>query len=287
MKNHPLELTMTAYFAGLMLSLTSSSVSAVTWEMQAERLQLVSAAMLDAEPMLAPIDSTWHVAVRSVVSVLPKTNATVGAKTEQPPQPPVHTVPTLEVGVARDFGIAGNSNLRLWGGYLPPQGAKMTEMTASCEQQIYGLSLGYSQEHLREVNVRLDVGVQASKAVVKGGITEVNTSDRFDVSSRIDFIALSFSPQRMKSLWVQGQVAQRRVATRFEIPSDSTVFDLVDESKIGSGASTQIAAGYEFMAGFTVAAGYLNVPERLSMPRFLLGYHLPTGGMSQSLMAKN
>ena len=96
------------------------------------------------------------------------------------------------------------------------------------------------------------------------------------------------SPQRLKALWLQLQVAQRRVQSRFEIPKDDTSLEFFDESRVASGnASSQIAAGYGFQNGISVAAGYLNVPGRLSMPRFLIGYNVPVGMMMPSSVAKN
>lgn len=265
----------------------AQQASAVGWETQAERLQLVSAAMLDAEPMLTPIDSKWHLGLRSVVSVLPKTNATIGGKTEQPPQPPVHSVPTLELGGKYDVGAVGSLHARAWAGYLPEAAAKTTGMNAVAKQTIWGLALGYDADRLSEVIVRTDIGSQSAVGHVQGAMTEEDANDRFDVSSRIDFASLTLSPQRLKSLWLQLQVAQRRVLSRFDIPKDDTSLEFFDESRVADGnASSQIAAGYGFKNGISVAAGYLNVPGRLSMPRFLVGYNVPVGMLMPSSVAK-
>lgn len=261
-----------------------STSYAIGWEDQAERLQLVSAAMLDAQPLLTPIESKWHLGLRSVVSALPKTNATVGGKTEQPPQPPVHSVPTLELGTKYELGAAGAVHGRAWFGYLPQSAAKTTGMDAACRQQIWGLALGYKMDRLSEVIVRTDFGSQSATTHVEGAMTEANSSDKFDVNSRIDFASLTLAPQRLKSLWIQVQAAQRRVQSRFEIPKDDTALEFLDESRFASGnASSQIATGYDFTNGISVAAGYLNVPGRLSMPRFLVGYNVPTGMIASSI----
>lgn len=261
---------------------------AVGWETQAERLQLVSAAMLDAEPMLTPIDSKWHLGLRSVVSILPKTNATVGGKTEQPPQPPVHSVPTLELGGKYDVASAGAVHARVWAGYLPESAAKTTGMNAAAKQSIWGAALGYDADRLSDVIIRTDIGSQSAVGHVEGAMTEADASDRFDVSSRIDFASVTVSAQRLKTLWLQLQVAQRRVQSRFDIPKDDTSLEFSDESRVADGnASSQIAAGFGFQNGISVAAGYLNVPGRLSMPRFLLGYNVPVGMLMPSSVAKN
>lgn len=278
------------YFGSLAIVLFAAAPQAfaVAWETQAERLQLVSAAMLDAEPMLTPVDAKWHLGLRSVVSILPKTNATIGGKTEQPPQPPVHSVPTLELGGKYDVAAAGAVHARAWAGYLPESAAKTTGMNAAAKQTIWGLALGYDADRMNQVIVRTEIGSQSGVGHVEGAMTEADASDRFDVSSRIDFASLTVSPQRFKTLWLQLQVAQRRVESRFDIPKDDTSLEFSDESRIADGnASSQIAAGYGFQNGISVAAGYLNVPGRLSMPRFLIGYNVPVGMLMPSSVAKN
>jgi hypothetical protein len=75
---------------------------AVTWDIQAQRLQLVSASFLDAQPLLSQTPSSeeksqFRIEGKSIVTFLPKLNGTVGGKTEQPPQPPAHSIPTVEV----------------------------------------------------------------------------------------------------------------------------------------------------------------------------------------------
>ncbi len=80
---------------------SASQLSAASWEEQAERLQMVSASLLDAQPLLSPtIDGqtkgSFRLEGKAIISVLPKMNATVGGKSEQPPQPPAHSIPTIE-----------------------------------------------------------------------------------------------------------------------------------------------------------------------------------------------
>lgn len=260
---------------------------AIEWETQAERLQLVSAAMLDAEPLLTPIESKWYVGLRSVVSALPKTNATVGGKTEQPPQPPVHAVPTLELGSKYDFASRGDIHARAWAGYLPGSASKATGMNAAARQTLGGIALGAGFDLLYAGSLETDIGTQVSKTEVEGAITEADAHDRFDVNSRIDFASLTFSPKRLRHLWMQAQVAQRTVQSRFEIPKDATLFEYSDESRIAKGSgSTQVAVGYSFQNGVSLAAGFLNVPDRVSMPRVLLGYNIPVGKLSFAPAAK-
>jgi hypothetical protein len=271
-------------FKVLQLTIAASSLGfagqafAVTWDQQAERLQLVSASLLDAVPLLAPAPSGFSVAAKSVVSALPKMNATVGGKTEQPPQPPVHAVPTAEVSLNRATGNVVSVSARAWGGYLPGAAAGATGMTASCEETIYGgalggwLSLGYAGK------IGAEVSRQSSHAIVTGGITETNAKDRFDVQTKLTTASLTYAPGILPGAWIQGQRVARDTRTVFEIPGDGTTFRLRDESSLGSAdAGTQVAAGFDFKNNVSIAGAYLHVPERVSMPRFLLGYNLPLG----------
>ncbi len=263
--------------------LTPSLAKAVTWDAQAERLQLVSASLLDAQPLLSPKQQTsdsggFRIEGKAVVSVLPKMNATVGGKSEQPPQPPAHSIPTAEASYESPKTKIGRGLVRAWAGMLPASAAKSTGMKASCEQKINGLSLGLKADNTNFIDIALEVGQQWASTKVKGGITEPDSQDEFLVRSRLRFATLTMKLVDFPSLWFQTQIAERDVALHFEIPADGTVFDLQDESTVKEGsAATQATIGYDVGKGVQVAAGYLNVPHRVSMPRFLLSYSVATG----------
>ncbi len=268
---------------------SSDEARAVTWERQAERLQLVSASLLDAQPLLSPAgDSTrnprFRVEGKAIASVLPKINATVGGKTEQPPQPPAHTVPTIEAGLLMPRSSWGGGVARAWAGMLPASAAKGTGMTALCAQNIQGLSLGVKNDVLPLAKFAAEVGQQWSSTKVEGGITEPEAKDLFEVKARLRFATLTVHPRMAQSAWVQVQVSERNVTTHFEIPADGTSFDLTDHSTLAGGtAATQVSLGYEFTPGFNAAVAYLNVPERVSMPRFLISYSTVSGRSDREL----
>ena len=274
-------------------SIFMNEANAVTWENQAERLQLVSASFLDAQPLLSPslesnTDGEFRIEAKAIASVLPKLNATVGAKTEQPPQPPAHAVPTLEVWYLSPTTRAGHALLRAWAGALPEQAAKATGMTASCGQNIKGLSLGLRVDALGHLDGIFEAGQQWSAAKVKGGITELTSNDEFSVASKLRFYSVTLVPHAFYSLWFQAQVVERDVSVHFEIPADGTTFNLNDHSTLGDGtASSQFAIGYIFGNGIQVALAALNVPHRVTMPRILLSYSMVIGGVSHQLASKN
>jgi hypothetical protein len=276
---------------------TGSGVSVAafgaTWENQAERLQLVSASFLDAQPLLSPatrnnVNGQFRIEAKAVVSVLPKLNATVGAKTEQPPQPPAHAVPTLEGSYISPKTVAGYAVLRAWAGLLPESAAKSTGMKASCGQKINGFSLGLKSENLGFVDAVFEAGQQWSLTKIKGGITEADSNDMFNVSSRLRFLTMTFLPHSFSSLWFQAQVTERDVSMHFEIPKDGTSFDLKDQSSIAGGtAASQFTLGYDVGRGLQVAAGLLNVPHRVTMPRFLMSYSVAIGDQGHRLASVN
>jgi hypothetical protein len=281
---------MSTLIVGGLTILTASQAVAVTWEVQAERLQMVSASFLDAQPLLSSANgdgSQFRIEAKAVVSVLPKMNATVGGKTEQPPQPPAHSIPTLELGYIMPQSILGKGVIRLWQGFLPADSGKKIGMNASCGQTLTGFSLGLRNDEMNFVSASVDLGQQWNNTKVEGGITEPNAKDLFRVKTKLQFVALTVSPKILRQSWIQAQVTERKISTHFEIPSDGTTFDLTDEGSIRRGsAATQFSFGYDIGSGLQAAVAYLNTPQRSTIPRVLFSYSKTFGG-KDSLFAWN
>jgi hypothetical protein len=128
------------------------------------------------------------------------------------------------------------------------------------------------------VTVTVDVGQQRSYAQVKGGITEAHAQDTFNVHTTLNVVGLTLAPSVIPGLWFQGQTVGRQVSTSFEIPSDGTKFELSDQSRVFSAKSgRQFALGFDFKNHVSAAVAYIHVPQRVSMPRFLVGYQMPVG----------
>jgi hypothetical protein len=271
-------------------SFSASQALSVTWEAQAERLQMVSASFLDAQPLLSSADGEgrqFRFEAKGVVSVLPKMNATVGGKTEQPPQPPAHSIPTLEVGYIMPRSVLGTGVIRLWQGFLPADAGKTIGMNASCGQTLTGFSLGLKNDSMNFFSVSVDLGQQWNDTKVEGGITEPQAKDLFQVKAKLQFAALTVAPKILPKVWIQAQVTERKITTHFEIPSDGTVFDLSDSGSVrGGDAATQISLGYDIGLGMQAAVAYLNTPQRSTIPRVLLSYSRTFGG-TDSLFAAN
>jgi hypothetical protein len=273
----------------LVVSSSASSAMAVTWDIQAQRLQLVSASFLDAQPLLSQTPSSeeksqFRIEGKSIVTFLPKLNGTVGGKTEQPPQPPAHSIPTVEVDYQSKTTFMGSGIVRLWSGYLPGDAAKPMGMNASCEQSLTGISLGLKNQEMNFVTAVIEVGQQWNQTKVQGGITEPDAKDLFRVQTGLRFGTLTVTPKKFPKIWTQAQVGERDVMTYFEIPSDGTTFKLRDRGTMRRGnAAAQFSVGYNMGNGFQWAVAYLNVPQRSTVPRFLLSYSAATSGRTELL----
>ncbi len=270
----------------LIMGLNANFALCASWENQAQRLQVVSASLLDAQPLLSPkvedlSTNSFRIEGKAIVSILPKMNATVGGKTEQPPQPPAHSIPTLEVSyhspeVGHSVGL-----VRTWAGFLPESAAKSTGMKAKAKQTIWGYSLGIKFMSSPILASSIEVGEQVNSTLVSGGITDPEASDEFDVRTKIRFATLTLSPKAFDKVWFQAQIAERTVALRFDIPADGTTFNLNDRSSVADGsASTQFSVGYHIKGGIQAAIGVINVPQRVTMPRLLVSYSHSIGTTS-------
>lgn len=246
---------------------------AVTWEEQAERLQLVSATLLDAVPFTNPVTSSFSLQIQLPLSVLPKVDPTVGGKSEKVPASPVHTVPTLKISA-----FVGRSNLfdlgvQLWGGYLLPGAEKIVGIKAALLELAAGGAIVPSK-NIGNVSIYIAFGGQLSQSELKGGITASDAHDEFTAKTTLLFVSPGFYSPATRT-WGGLTIGQKTTESRFEIPADDTVFELTDtlsDSKFPY--FIQANFGYNHPSGVQVAIGELWVPNRLLIPRLLVGYEV-------------
>lgn len=260
---------------------SAKAEAAAWWYEQAERLQLVSAALLDGTPISEPVPTTGHVGFRSIISLLPKPNPKVGDKAEKVPAAPIHTVPTLSGG----FPIARSGRYSLsmttWAGYLPlPKSiAKILGVDASISQYIFGGSLENSFRHPRMFLIT-SIGAQYGKAKVFGAITEANVSDQFDAALTSAYISQTVQGRRIP-MWINGMLVFRRGKSTFLIEKEKTEFvrsDTMSDAPIPFGL--QVSVGITVKKSIHVALSEYIVPNRLIMPRFSLAYQYAFGNAS-------
>ena len=256
---------------GLCALCLPASASAVVWERQAERLQKVSAALLDAAPVGEPIAGALALSLGVNVSFLPSVDPTVGGKKEKVPSAPVHTVPTITRSTrawgSGDFGL-GTS---LWAGYLPSGAEALFGIDAKLSQAVFGGQITPTYEGLGW-GFFLPIGVQRSSAEMVGAITAKGANDKFKSETTLIFIAPGIQIPAL-GLWANVLLADRRNVSQFTIPADDTDFRLRDS--LGDAdwpILTQVTIGYRPWPWLQVTASEQWTPARLLMPRFGVSY---------------
>ncbi|MEN9528682.1 MAG: hypothetical protein RI932_555 [Pseudomonadota bacterium] len=267
----------TAVLALLCLS-SGRADAAAWWYEQAERLQLVSATLLDGVPISEPVPLTGHVGFRSTISILPKPNPKVGAKSEKVPAAPIHTVPTLSYG----YPVARSGRYTLvataWAGYLPmpKSAAKLLGVDASINQYIAGGSLENIFRHPRMFLIT-SLGAQYGKAQVLGAITEDGASDKFDAALTSAYISQTVQGRRVP-MWINGMLVFRRGKSTFLIEKEKTEFTRSDTMSDASVPfAIQLSFGVTIKKSFQLALSEYMVPNRLIMPRATLAYQYAFG----------
>jgi hypothetical protein len=244
----------------------ASASANVTWEEQAERLQNVSATLLDGVPFADPAQSPMSLEGRMGVSFLPRVDPRVGAKREEVPTSPIHAIPTLQLNARRSA-----LGLQMWGGYLPPGGEEIFGIDAKFRQWSGGAS---AQAFFAggAFDVGITLGAQHSDAELEGAITSANAQDNFRVRSTLAY-AGPVVVHRASGLWSSAVVGVKRTRSTFEIPSDGTRIALDDRlADARPPLYSQVALGWLHASGVQVGSALLWVPERLIMPRLLLSY---------------
>jgi hypothetical protein len=246
----------------------------VWWYDQAERLQNVSATLLDSPPISEPVPvNSGFLSTRFLTSLLPKPNPQVGSKQEKVPAAPLHVVPTLVAG----FPVMSSGRYTLvttaWGGYLPLPASvgKMIGVNASLTQFTFGAS---AENVFRLSNMFLitSIGFQRGRAKLEGAITAADAKDSFDATTSLFHVSQSVIGRRTP-LWANGMVILRRGASKFSITREQTEFirnDNMSDAQIP--IASQVTLGLKLGSSFNAAISEYIVPDRLIMPRVSLIY---------------
>lgn len=247
-----------------------TSAFGITWEEQAERLQKVSATLLDGVPLADPVIRPRSLELKATLSLLPKLNTTVGGKTEKVPASPVHTVPTLQYTQTL-FGTNVVSSLQLWGGYLMPGAEKVIGLDAKLTQYLYGGAYALNFKG-SGTEFFTNVGMQMGAAELTGAITAATAKDEFTVRNQQFFVApgLRFLAQ---NIWFGGYIGTKNTVSELYIPSDATRLKFEDTlSDASPGFVLQGSAGWAHSSGIALALSEVWVPKRLLMPRVTFSY---------------
>ncbi|NBW82448.1 hypothetical protein EBR21_11905 [bacterium] len=259
--------------------------AATWWYEQAERLQLVSAALLDGPPIAEPAPLSPFVEFRMLTSLLPKVNPKVGAKSEKVPAAPFHAVPTLAGGLPLAKSGRGTLVGTAWGGLLPlPKSlAKTIGVNASMNQYILGMS-GEYYFLLPKLTTYTSVGGQLGNATLSGSITSLDANDSFEAKMLMFYLAQGVQ-FRSTPLWANGMVIFRKGTSAFDIGAEKTKFTRDDTL-----ADAQVPLAVQMTVGFSMLKRKLHlalseylVPNRLAMPRLSLVYQYQFGKNADSV----
>lgn len=248
------------------------------WYEQAERLQLVSAALLDGAPIAEPVPLTTFLEARMLTGLLPKPDPTVGGKQEKVPAAPLHTIPTFVAGMpitkSKRFSLMGTG----WGGYLllPSSVAKIMGVQASLSQYIAGASLE-AYFRLNSINLITSVGGQFGSYGLEGGITAEDGEDSFKGSLTTLYLSQGLQARKIP-LWANAMLLMRRGTSTFKVGKEKTVFtrdDTMADAPLPLAA--QFTVGYTLFNSVQIAASEYMVPNRLIMPRLSVAYQYAFG----------
>jgi hypothetical protein len=253
--------------------LAPADARAIQWETQADRLQNISATLVDGMPVPRPMKfNDVGVGMTGDVTFLPKLNPTVGAKNEKVPQAKFHLIPNAEVVGAMTLGKSFGIGLRAYGGFLPPMPKFLSGIDAKLMQHDYGAIGDASWLVSRGWIAFGQVGWHATGGVVKGKIASKEGSDTFDFKTRI--IHMSAGGMHRKSrLYAAYLVGLKDTLSKLAIAEDDTSLELrdkLDDAQIP--LLSQATVGWAPSFGANVALSFLYVPNRIYTTRLSLGY---------------
>jgi hypothetical protein len=259
------------------------ALAATWWYEQAERLQLVSAALLDGAPISEPVPLEPFIETRMLMSLLPKPNPKVGSKSEKVPAAPFHAVPTLVGGLPLRKDGRGTLVGTAWAGYLPlaKSMAKIVGINASLSHYILGLS-GEFYFRLPRVITYSSVGGQLGNASLDGSITAVDADDSFSAKMLMFYFSQGMQLRKIP-LWANGMLLFRLGNSKFNIGAEKTTF--VREDTLADASvplAVQATIGYSIWDNRVhLALSEYMVPNRLAMPRISLLYQHQLGKKSE------
>lgn len=267
----------------LFASRAQKSAAAVWWYEQAERLQNVSATLLDGPSVSEPVPvNSGFISARFLTSLLPKPNPQVGSKKEKVPAAPLHVVPTLVAGypimTSGRYTLAGTA----WAGFLPlpVSVGKMLGVNASLTQYTFGAS-AENIFRLSSLFLTTSIGFQRGHARLEGAITALDAQDFFDSTTTLFHVSQGVTGRNIP-LWANGMVLIRRGQSKFNISREKTEFVRTDNmSDAQIPLASQVTLGLSVGSSFNVAVSEYIVPDRLIMPRVSLIYQYKFSNVSE------
>lgn len=264
---------------GSLFTPRSVAWASVLWMEQAQRLQEVSATLLDTMPVPVPLSPSPAAGVRANISFLPTPNPRVGSKLESLPASPVQSIPSLH----GTLGIAPSASESIamegWAGILPKGVEKMMGIKASLLQMQWGGRVEFATQRLAAARLILGAGAAQTKSTIEGTISSVAESDSFTASSLLTFANMTVQHTR-SGIWGAFMLGRKKTTSRLTISDDNTDLEIVDAlANTKQPHWTQFSLGVPVMSGLTLAVSELLVPDRVEMPRLTLAWNFlsPSG----------
>ncbi|MEN9826673.1 MAG: hypothetical protein RI953_2418 [Pseudomonadota bacterium] len=269
----------TFLFAAAIEFSAPAAQASVLWMEQAQRLQEVSATLLDTMPVPVPLSPSLAAGLRANISFLPAPNPRVGAKLESLPASPVQSIPSLH-GM---FGVSASSAESLaveaWAGVLPKGVEKLMGIKASLMQLQWGGRAEVASQRLGFVRFVLGVGAAQTKSTLEGTISSASGTDSFTSSSQLTFANLTAQHPR-SGIWGAFMIGRKKTTSRLVIVEDDTDLEVVDTlANTKQPNWIQVSLGLPLNGGLSLAISELVVPDRVEMPRLTLAWNFlsPSG----------
>ena len=253
--------------------------ASVIWMEQAQRLQEVSATLLDTMPVPLPLSPNLSAGLRANISFLPTPNPRVGGKLEALPSSPVQSIPSLHGTFGVPVGSAETVAAEAWAGVLPRGIEKLMGIKASLLQLQWGGRAEVASQRLGFARFVLGLGAAQTKSSIEGTISSASGTDTFTSSSLLTFANLTAQHPR-SGIWGSFMIGRKKTTSRLVIVEDNTDLEIVDAlANTKQPNWTQFSLGLPLSGGLSLAISELVVPDRVEMPRFTLAWNFfsPSG----------
>jgi hypothetical protein len=251
---------------------TPAAAADVLWMEQAQRLQEISAALLETIPVPQPLGVGPEFALKADLSFLPSPNPTVGAKLEKLPSAPVQSIPSVAASWGTTLGGSESLSAELWAGILPAGVEKLLGIKAALSQTHFGARIQLASARLGQARMTLGAGMARTQSTMTGQISSSEGSDLFTAHSTLSFTDLAFQHQR-SGLWAGLALGKRRAESRLSIEEDDTDLEITDTlSNARQPYWSQLTLGLKGNSSWSFAVSELIVPDRIEMPRLTLAW---------------
>lgn len=270
-----LDIKMNCLRLGVGLLFPTPAAAKVLWIDQAQRLQQVSAALLDTVPVPQPLKAGLSIGIRADLSFLPSPNPTVGAKIEKLPSAPVQSIPVVAASFGVELGESESVATEVWVGVLPAGVEKLLGIKASLSQTHVGARAQLASTRLGHARLSVGAGLARTQSKMSGQISSATGSDLFTAASLVSFAEIALQHER-SGLWAGSALGKRKAESRLSIEEDETDLELTDTlADAKQPYWKQFSLGLKTDSHWSFALSELMVPDRLEMPRLTLAWEMP------------